>query len=342
MSAGSNSVATDHFNMFVKYRQHLPDDLKRRVKLARLFDFDLAPTQALDGMAPEEVGEAAYNLVLPFPVVAVQDRVSCVIVWDLQVGAVGSDIERGVLEVVDLWNYGVAGAFRQSTQDPPGTQEAFDEHTQWVRSNFTPQNSPIGLRWGVGGTGWAAGVKKWAPKYRCESALIIDRKSGQVTDLVKAYGSDQRLQVDFTRSALTAIEELTRLSRPHTFILEDRPPEPKQRKHASDYRLAAERPRYAVLEPDVIRKRTGMVSPVPEKRGRTIRERRAHIRREHDRVKQDEEYWGPEEVGKVMHVRRAYVRAIWNGDFEAEKEGHKYRVILDLPKALKDSCGKEE
>ena len=70
----------------------------------------------------------------------------------------------------------------------------------------------------------------------------------------------------------------------------------------------------------------------PPDDGGTIQERRAHIRREHERTLQSDRF--VHKQGQTIKVKRTYVQAIWRGPSEATVGQHKYKVILDLPKSI--------
>ncbi|MBD3407366.1 MAG: hypothetical protein GF411_14715 [Candidatus Lokiarchaeota archaeon] len=130
----------DNFNLLVQYRHHFPEELRRHIRTARLFCFDMLPTESFDGLDADTVNEHMNTLCLPFPVTAIEDRVSCTILWDLEPGAVGVDKPRGIMEVARIENYLQDGAF----EDGSISGEMIDDLKEWSKK----QRLPVSVRWG--------------------------------------------------------------------------------------------------------------------------------------------------------------------------------------------------
>lgn len=322
----------EQFDLFIKFREYIPEQYRRYIQQARLFNFDLLPTESL-AFGLENMEEASFNFVLPFPVVAVEDKISCVIVWDTDKTAVGTDKKRGIIEIANMYNYTNEGAYRITPDETRFgiTEESSSQYNKQFRKQFTKETSPISIRCGYISAEWEG--TRWKGQSDLLLSIIV-HQDGNIIDLMDYPEKSAAIQNDFFRGAITAIEELTRISSPHTFIVEEKSINNNKKKRK--YVPAAERSIYTVLRPDAIRKL--MKLPEPERTDkRTILERRAYIRREHTRTLRNEERFG-DNVGKIINVKRAYVPAIWHGPESSVVNKKQYRVILDLPKQLRDSC----
>lgn len=324
-----------NFDLFIKLKNHFPEDLRRYIRQARLFSFDLFPTETLDGLKMEEMGDVAYNFCLPFPVVAVEDKVSCVIVWDIKKGVVGIEHTRGIMEVSNLKNYLDGRAYKVSSQDKLQgiTEEVDQEARDGLKKSFGDGPYPDAVRFGVVNIQWISDVQKWGGTATVGGGVFLF-PSGEVLDLVKEpslLGGTEALEKDFTRGAITAYEELLRMSAIRTFIIEK---SPKKVRTNHTYLRSFERPIYTVVTPLAARRIMQLPEPREEKdeQGRTIFERRAHIRREHERTLHSEKF--THRRGQTLTVKRAYIPAVWRGESSADVGKHHYRVILDLPTNL--------
>jgi hypothetical protein len=203
-----------------------------------------------------------------------------------------------------------------------------------LRKDFGSGPYPLMLRYGTVSMAWMYDVHKWKGSTNVDGTYFI-MPSGETLDVLSMDSIGKRMaEVDFGRGAITAYEELIRMSALRTFIVEKRP---SQIKTKNRYLKASERPVYTVVSPS--KARSIMNLPDPEKefdeKGKEITERRAHMRREHDRDLRSEKF--TKKRGKTIHVRRSYIPAVWRGESESASGKHHYRVVLDLPKSLRDS-----
>lgn len=327
-----------NFDLFIDHKNQFPEHLRKYIVRAKLFEFDCFPTETLDEAYYKEIPELTYNFCLPFPVVAVEDKTSCVILWDQQKDSVGIEHERGMMEVADTRNYLDEKSFKLSSQDKlrGRTEKEHDtarESLTHIANRFGEY--PVMIRWGQGTLNWRSDIRKWRGSGETLGAKYLLPKKEDALDLMKLIREDpsykDHLDTDMMRGLITSYEELLRMSVKTLFIQETKPKKQSKNK----YRKTFERPVYTVLRPDAARRSMGLKSPKRTKSGE-IRERRAHIRREHTRELRSEVF--KHKQGQTVEVRRAYIPAVWEGPSESEDNKHYYRVILDLPKGLRDSC----
>lgn len=310
----------EQFDRLVKYRSHFPEGLRKYIRMARLFCFDMLPTETSTSSEWEQWGKYSPDFTLPFPVTAIEDRVSCVIMYDLEPNVIGLSQTRGVLEAVSMRALLQPGAFAGSLPELP-----FDEHKK-MEAAYSEFDATA-VRWGTIQVDWDAGINKWVgtsdSRFHVEGTLMVDeRKDVPPIDAVALC--PEAANRDFERAGITAYEELLRLSEPSTFLLERLP----KKTTSSKYRKSFERPNYTVLHPGAIRQLLKLPTPEPDKdeKGRVILERRAHWRSEHTRTLRSERYG--DRRGEVLEIPRSYVSAFWKGPSEATIGGHHYRVIL--------------
>ena len=326
------------FDLFVTHKNQFPEELRKRIANARLFEFDMFPTESLPASYYKDVPDLAYNFCLPFSTVAVEDKTSCVILWDQQKNAVGIEHGRGMMEIADSRNYLEEESFRLSSQDRlrGRTEKDNIESRNSLREMAEAMGEyPLMLRWGTGSINWVDDRQQWLGHGRVKGALYWFQKSGRVMDILKSCALSKELSdaldMDYMRGMITAYEELLQMSVRTHFILETRP----KKTTKSKYRKSHERPVYTVVRPSQARKSMSIPDPKRSKK-RSIRERRAHIRREHKRELRSEVFKNKQ--GQTVEVKRAYIPAVWEGPSESEDNSHIYRVLLDLPKDLRESC----
>jgi len=330
-----------NFDLFIKHREYVPENLRRYINQAKLFVFDSYPTQSLDGVPFEDVESMSYNFCLPFPVVAVEDKTSCTIIWDLDKNVVGMDHERGMMEIIDTRNYLASESFSISSQDKDmGITENDRKESIDGLKGFAEEMGgyPILFRSGRCSLDWEGSIQKWKGNSRIDDCIYYGA-NGIKHDLLDADVSIwEAANTDFLRGMITSYEWMLRMSVVHQFIQEKKP---KKKIKRTKYLKSSERPTYTVVSPNKARKTMGVKSSSSSiGSGKRVKERRAHVRREHVRVLRSEVF--TKKRGKSVSVRRSYIPAIWEGKNIGEDSKHFYRVILDLPKGIRDSCVGEE
>lgn len=326
------------FDLFIQHRDMFPPKFRTYVQRARLFQFDLMPTETMCGFSTDLIDGLSYDFFLPFPVVAVEDKVSCVIVADIEKESIGLNVPRIFMEVAPLVNYTKDGAYKlQSTATDDEITKDKERRDMLAKHMQEGTAYPHVVRYGFTHIEWSTEYKKWKAYSKLGGSFII-RKDG-IYDMTKipTLKMDDIVD-DFCRACVTAYEELIHLSSPQKFILMTMNKSNDNKQHIK-YKLARERPLYTVLTPQQIRKIIKKDEPIPEhdKQGRVILERRAHIRREHTRTLKNEKF--KDKIGQVINVKRAFVPAIWRGEYEHEDSINRYRVLLDISANMKSKFG---
>ena len=154
-----------NFDLFIQHKNKLPENIRRYITRARLFEFNVFPTETMDSEYLEDIEELAYNFCLPFPVVAVEDKTSCVILWDQEKNAVGLEHQRHMMEISSTENYLEEKSFKLSSQDKmrgitQEDQERSREGLRQVKKQFGEY--PLMVRWGTAQIKWLPDVKKWS------------------------------------------------------------------------------------------------------------------------------------------------------------------------------------
>src|ERR1035438_2025859 len=86
------------FDQFLKLVELYIPQYKYIAEQARLFVFDIIPHESLPTNVPNWFDNSLF--ILPFPVTAVEDKASLMIVIDQKPNAIGLSIERRVIEVL--------------------------------------------------------------------------------------------------------------------------------------------------------------------------------------------------------------------------------------------------
>lgn len=263
--------------------------------------------------------EYTDDFTLPFPVVAVEDKVSCGIMWDCEHEAQGIGVKRGFMEAVALENVCQPGAFKTADDVAMLTELS----PEWRETGTTS------IRWGYITADWRETDCKWLCSEvgsKLEGSLVVQlNKDRRPLDLLSFAGdASGEAYTDFKRAALTVYEELLRLMDPGVFVLERSP----LRQSKERYKRSEERPNYTILRPGAIRRYLQLPQQAEQKdhEGRVITERRAHWRREHTRTLRSAKYG--DRQGETLSIPRSFIPALWYGESEATVGKHHYRVIL--------------
>jgi len=296
--------------------RHFPN-LAPLLHEARLFIF---PGKAHEMIKPNIVAKQVENqdlFQLPFPVVAVEDPGSCIIISDTQKNTKGIDNPRFFVEYIP-------DCVESDAFDPHFDSK--EEREKWNLMRSKDKRSIAGILsygridtikffnqnedWRVDGviTGCFFVSKKDKPKNVLEH---FQSKPHLVDDF-------QKIKRSFLNNCSVSLRELFLFNHPDFFILQEEPlsVKPKKGKKKDMIFRSHERPNYTALRPTQIREKLGLQQPV-KKRGSPIpHERRAHLRR----LKKESGY----KEDKIVSVK-----ASWIGDNEKTIKNKRYKVILD-------------
>ncbi len=294
---------------------HLPQ-MAEVLNRARLFVFPGRAHEVIkDPITEEEAGFLHEHFFLPFPHVAVEDTASCVILWDAEKEQRGIGGARYFIDCV-------------STTAPPeefNDSDAQQVATQKFMKRFPPDaciltvgkvkdvlvrpDDKAGEFRIVGDTDWTLMATK-------DKVLVPP----------KQFKKDNEIHVGLTATTLrnvrVAFAEVFHFNNPSRFIVEKRrlgmkPLKPGKKKSGRP-RIARSqhRPVYTLLTPKEIRETLGF----PTKTGG---KKRPHERRRHFRTYKDDRY-------KKVKGKTRVIPATWVGPEEADKDGHHWKVRLDL------------
>jgi len=310
------------FDLFVKNKNVIPEKYRKFLDRARLFIFNIYPTETLNQADLTNMMSTDMEFHLPFPVVAVEDKVSCAVIWDLGEETFGFNAPRMVMEFAPIKNYTDPRAYKTGESNP--FKDSCTESSVRDAAECLSERYKYSFRMGEISAYWDAVHTKWlARSVVHETALFNDCSDYLDVHKDMELGASDACSYDFSRACLTVFEELLHLSRPDTFILESS----AERKHKKQgkYALTRERPTYTVVHPGEARKIMQLPEPIPKKEGgRILLERRSYWRRSHERHLKADIY----KEKKVIQVKRAFVPSYWNGASESVVGNKKYRVIL--------------
>lgn len=302
--------------------------LRECAKRAHLFDFpgrlhEVAASLTAPGKRLVDyslVGGVEFvfeNFFLPFPVVAVEDTASCVLVIDNEEGQRGLAGSRTFVECysanMDLGEW--APDPRLPSRLPPVDHMPPDAQVLTVsRINMgrlvegAPGNVPVEFQGDLG------------------LAMIVSRKRGVILHpqefLVAAQGHGGWLPMaeSVVRNDIAALEEIMYFNTPDRFVVRQSPERPRRKgAKGPDLLRSNERDRYILLRPQEIRERFGLSEePVNERKSP-----HPHARRRHYRTLRSDRF--KESKGKTI-----VVPASWIGPTEGAYKGRRYEVCLEL------------
>lgn len=298
------------FDDFVSVSKFCPD-LKQYLRRARIFHFpayarEFVPTEISD----EEVVFLKENFFLPFPCLAVEDKTSCVLIWDDKQTKkeipTGIDRKRFFAECLPAGNLDPA-AYRADEEelikgapDIPELKGAF--LISWGHvEHFRIVNNKEEL---VGG--------------RFAGGLLVNKHEVLFEFQAESGLTQQQFTEGFLKNCKTALEEVTYMNSPSRFILEKRPLQVRQHRNKRRIPRSNERPVYTLMTPKEIRTEMRL-PPVSSGGARSPHERRRHVRKYRDA-----------RFSERVRNKTYIIPATWVGPSETRFDGHRYKVMLDL------------
>lgn len=288
--------------------RYLPafEDILRK---ARIFIFDIIPHEELPKALPSEKIEwIRENFFLPFPVVAVEDKASCIVISDPSENTIGlSGVERYFAEFLPMTS--PLEAF-------PDYRNLPEEDLRAIKAIKEEMSDVSVVAFGIIKLDIANETKLHI--YGVIDGLHVLSKEGLQLSL-KGVEVPPNILGGILKNASTAIQELMTLNTPDRFVLEVSPLKEKHHKSVKIPR-SVDRPRYTILHPHEIRKAMGIKEePSGEKRASP----RPHERRRHLRTYRDDRYTNFK--GKTV-----VIPATWVGPSEVVRGNTRYKVLLDI------------
>jgi hypothetical protein len=284
-------------------------DKRTILEEAKLFTFDKIPHEHLSKTKPD------FDLdlfALPFPITAIEDAASLIILIDSQVHQTGLNVQRNFIEFME---YGKNSDAFSNINLSPELREHHDEYMQMMEQlkGYVVMNQGVVRK-------ITAQERKWLTDASLDSIHLFDR-SGK---LVLTRGSSEIPFDDLKATSgnvVTALEELMTLYTPERFILESKPvltdKQAKLLAKGKKIPRSDQRPIYTILTPGEIRDKIGVkLQDQIDKKSPMPHERRAHLRR----LKKESGY----KEDKIIRVK-----ASWIGVSEKTVGNKRYRVVLE-------------
>ena len=317
------------FDRAVKIYDQLPELLQKQIKQARIFHLPVYSREMVEACPTDDHRDyVADDFALPYPVVAIEDKQSCVLLWDKVENARGAHHTRGFAEIIPVddqkldddraWRDDESGEYRENYKELVASASIPKGSTMIIYGEITD----VALEKGADG------------KYLWQMATAIPSQVvAQVGDDVRgpmpAAAVGEGCENAVLRNIKTAYEELIYCNKPDRFIVEKRSKK-KTTKHTRKGGIARsfERPYYTLLTAVEARKVMHLPEPSPKKKGgRIVLERRSHMRVAHTRTYRAEKYG--DNVGTTVTIPATHVKAFWNGAYDSTVGRHVYKVLVN-------------
>jgi len=274
------------------------------IRKARLFDFTDVPIVEYIPTAEE----LPHELKMPFPEIAIQ--------YDKDVMSILTPIDS-VLEYAGNVD---TNLFDASTLHRHDDNSFFVTHFRTFDDDYTiPYDASI-----------VCGVLTLSEEERGAIPLFDVALAGNRIAYVKEYTQEDTI-ADVMRSlAYLSCKAVLYLNDPDNWIVSRQEEVNKKRKrnkkrNKNKYRL----PVYTALKAHEARKYAGISEPAPRTEGgKVVAERRGHYRRGHTWIPKSTRYG--DKVGKVLYRKGSWVKPVWNGKSTNVKDGHYYKILMDL------------
>jgi hypothetical protein len=288
--------------------RHLPQ-YASLLSRAALFTFPGNAHEVLrhDAPAPEEWRFLEETFFLPFPVTAVEDPASCVVLADSVPDAVGFATPRLFIECCPV-----------SAPDSAFPEDGKPDQAELARQHWR-QEAPDACGIVVGSLDrlvYRDGHRYFTGQVHGQWILCRDRILAEDQGALRNVSHDD-FNNQALRGAATCAEEIMWFNAPNRFVFETSPVR-VARNHLRSGRVlrSHERPQYTLVTPHEARVKLGLAEP-------TGRHPTPHARRKHYRKLSSERF--THKQGQVITVP-----ACWVGPSEVVRGNKRYRVLLEL------------
>ncbi len=315
--------------------KHNIQALETYVKQAQIFEI---PAKAHEFLPKTGKPSDFSNFFLPFPITAIEDTASCIILIDSTKNQRGLDKKRFFIEALSI----------NTPAQNFGDYNKLDKNNKKLINDLKNENDNIGFYTIIIGI-------LYNMSYINNKDFNINSK---ITDLWAGYKQNfdtkskisklpiealEQLNKGSMINISTAIQEINWLNKPTNFVLEKTSVKLKKRKKKKLLR-SHERSKYTLLEPLKIKKiLSGDTSIDIDKETFKKRDIDPHYRRRHVRWLSHEKY-SYDKKGEIIkpsiipygkrkgqeYYKEIDVPAIWVGPKEAIINGKRYKVRLDL------------
>lgn len=312
--------------MAERHENVLGSNLLRLLRQSALFSFPYIAHEVLPkAYTAEEIAFQREFFVLPFNVTAIEDKTSCVLLWD-DSGSSGLAVRRFFVEFASL-----ASMHETSPNDKrEQADQLWRNHEEVARARGelgTDITRVLGESYQLSfGEITVADSVQYRYELRGDVFQFVILTDDGVSPLGQIIWDEnqQRISEGCLRNAMTAIEELMVFNRPDRFIVRETP---ARLRDANSIKIprAHERHVYTLLHPTEIRTRLNL--PRPQEAAQSskaapkfVGERRRHVRRYPD----DASRW------PNMHGKSIVIPATWVGPSESVVGRRTYKIMLDL------------
>lgn len=281
------------------------------LKAARLFDFPVRAHEAIPQQPSEEERQFLTDtFFLPFPIVAIEDKGTCVVLMDNVDGQQGWEEERNFIDIVPCL---------------PDDPTAFDDGKEQglmpraAMEAYLPPELHDAYVVSFGRIGHPA-MREDGLCWRFEVDLAFCANKSRIVmnpmEIARRADSFERFKYACGKNARAALSEVMLFNAPNRFVVEKRLVREKKPPRDDMVARSHERAQYTLLRPGEIRERLGLA----ESGGST---KEPHERRRHFRTLRDKRY-------TKMRGKTITVPACWVGPSEATVGKHRYKVMLDI------------
>ncbi len=322
------------FDKLLGIVEHQLLQFKDIMRDAKIFEFPYIAHKVL----PKSVSEEEWGsdeFFLPFPSTVIEDKASCIVLYDTVKNQIGLKERRGFIECMTL--DADVTAFREYNENNENNKslerfknsELHEKGFCVVNTGFIYEMQYVNDKEFVGGG-------------EIEKSMVLSKNAIYCRDLIKDYTIahigeelDENQFHGPIINAYTAIQELQYFNTPKNFILEISPK--KEKKRSKKLLRSHERPVYTILRPEEIRKKMGLSVKVGDRNSPVPHERRRHERFLSDPVYSKDEN-GEKLIAKVIpyghrkgesYFKKVIVPATWIGSSETVKGNKRYKVLLN-------------
>jgi hypothetical protein len=282
--------------------RHIPE-LDPLMRSAKLFVFDKKPSEIISPILDAEtIATMNDNFFLPFPVVAIEDSASVVLLEDVDGDACGIGSMRFFMEYMDSHGSGFAEDGERSDGEFVRIQTGF-----------------ISMRAFMGAVAGQFQIQF------CLNRYLVFRSDPKTSNPTTDLRGNDCVAIDFdlfsrlSQSPKVALEEMLIANTPSRFVLESAPRKIRDPLKSPKIPRSQDRPHYTLLTPGEIRRRfIRPDSPAPSHKMEMGHERRRHFRTLHS------------EKFTRKRGQTILIPATWVGPHESKIGNRTYKVMLDL------------
>jgi hypothetical protein len=259
---------------------------------------------------PEEIEFLRENFFLPFPIVAVEDSISCVLLEDVEKDQRGLGTPRRFIECLNISEALVT--------DSAEAQERPEDTGKWldVVQHIQEKGDVTFITLGRGHFEKTTAVSRLVRGSIIACCMVTKEGVATIQPGSWMWTFAERCAL---RNFSTAIEEVITFNTPNRFVVEVSPAVKKRTPHSPKIPRSHDRPKYTLLTKTEVQR----VLEVESNDENDRRHPSAHWRRRHYRTFRSEKFVG-------MKGKTIVVPACWVGPTEKQVGTKIYKVRIDL------------